>query len=96
LHHIFANLTIRLIPSNIESYGESTPQKKAKFYEDAARDMEYTKRYLALLDAFPEFRAKEEAPGSGYFPGLIEKNFGAKDLIDEYERRLRGADSKTE
>ena len=84
LRHILGNLITILTPDCLEM-AERHPEMKALVPEYIA----YVKRYFSLLDEFPDFREKEESSGAGYFPELMRSIAGSKELVEEYEKRLR-------
>ena len=92
LRHILGNLATILHPSYFDELVTRDPKMQIVVAENIA----YIKRYFALMDEFSDFREKEEGAGAGYFPDLLEKNYGSRELIDKYEASLRGPASVTE
>jgi hypothetical protein len=86
MNHVLRNLVGRIDP-NFYSILMAKDPEKGKI--SIADNIDYIKRYLALLEEFPEFRKKEESAGDGYFPELSKSNESSRDLIDKYEELLR-------
>ena len=84
MKHILGNLSVILHPSYRKMIAEGDPKLK----EDLEESLSYIERYFRLLKEFPEFREKEEGGGEGYFPDLVAKNIGSRDLIEAYEAAL--------
>ncbi len=90
MKHILGNLSVILHPSYRKMISEGDPKLKG----DLEESLSYIERYFRLLDEFPEFREKEEGGGEGYFPDLVAKNIGSRDLIGAYETALGAAAGK--
>ncbi len=84
--HIINNL----FSDGIEIIHENPELMNATFYRRATESIGYLKRYMALLDEFDDFRKAEEGPGLGFYPEMMRQQLGARDLVDAYERALRG------
>ncbi len=84
LRHIIGNLSAILHPNYKEIIIENNPALK----NDVRENISYIKRYLHLLERFPAFREKEEGGGDGYFPDLVKRNIGSRELIENYEKLL--------
>src|SRR6266481_5253388 len=85
--HILRNLCTAL---RIAIDLETSPEKRTNRYVMVSSSLGYVKKYLAFLDEFPDFKAKELGGGEGAYPELLKKNLSSGKLIDEYEKVLRG------
>jgi hypothetical protein len=88
LRHILNNLCEGLDPRNPRF--PSQEEKSQEEYNLIAAKVEGIKKYLRLLEEFPEFKEKEFADGQGYFPELFSSLYDPNDFIDAYEAQLRG------
>ena len=84
MQHILGNLGAILHP-DLRTLIENT---NPALEQDVIKNLSFIKRYFRLLEAFPEFREKEEGGGEGYFPDLVAKNLGSRELVTAYEAAL--------
>jgi hypothetical protein len=78
INHILLNLGAELDPFFFKI-------KKLSEYESAVNTLNNIKRYLKLLEDFPEFAEKELQPGGGYFPELMSQIAGVVEFIDAHD-----------
>lgn len=90
LQHISGNLLTLIEPGYLAMINSDLPDQKIRVFEEAIHIIEYLRRYFALLDEFPEFRAGEMSHGNGYFSDPAIMSISADKLVEIYERRLRG------
>jgi hypothetical protein len=86
--HILCNLVMNLISLVELDMHKSTKDQKV-FYDSVNDNLSYIKRYLKLLEDFPDFAQKELVPGGGFFPELMSKLRASEEFVDAYEARLR-------
>lgn len=70
------------------------PEKRAAHRARMMKGIEAIKKYLALLEEFPDFAAKELSSGTGFFPDALTIRGSHEDVVDVYEERLKDASSK--
>lgn len=86
--HILRNLATGLA---IRTMKPRTPEETTLFSEHLERSIAFGKKYLSLLETFPQFKEGEMREGQGAFADL-SREMAPRELIDAYERRLRGGE----
>ncbi len=75
---------------NFKEYSKDIPDMRSpKMYDAIVSTVKKAKKYLALLEEFPDFAAKELSEGRGCFPEIYDETPDTERLIDGYEARLR-------
>jgi hypothetical protein len=83
LRHIVGNL------SNVRMLIEDGEGLSAAVFARVETNVDYLKRYLALLEDHPDFAQKEKEAKEGAFPDLIASGIGARQLVEAYEQKLK-------
>lgn len=87
--HVLNNLGVYL--NTYVNLPDANKERDAVTYQRLRRNVEYLKKYIDLLQEFPEFLEGEGRSREGYAPDIFnEYSNNSEALIDAYEKRLRG------
>ncbi|MFA6269925.1 MAG: hypothetical protein WC657_01820 [Candidatus Paceibacterota bacterium] len=86
--HILNNLGLA-ISYILYDLNQKSPLKDPELYQNAIDAISDIKKYLKLLEEFPDFAEKELGPGYGCFPEISTKVAKIKEMIGAYEKKLR-------
>ena len=87
---VLGNLRSVLSPDHIDNVAMNERDTINMMYKFVTQAVDHMDRYMTLIETYPEFKAKEEASGPGYFEDLVVQNLPPEKLIPEYEKRLKG------
>ena len=87
-NHIVRNLATVALFVTEEAQRRKKPVRES--YDSKKGDVDALRRYLQLLEDFPDFAEKELNSSKGYFPELYSTLALGPDFVDAYEKALRG------